>query len=317
VSALDELTPPAEQDLAPAVDVRVRTVSRGRKVRNDLAIGGLYVAMIVAVIPLVAVIWTVVAKGLSGFSLGFLTNDLPHITNLTDAQIKALGLHISTKPAAGPAVVGTLLITAAASAMAIPLGVLGAVYLNEYGKQKPFARVVRFMSDVMVGVPSVVLGLFIYSVWVLRFGQSGLAGAFALACLMLPIVIRTAEEMLRLVPDELRTSSAALGSRTWRTTCSVVLPAALPGIVSGAMLAVARAAGETAPLLFTIGFVTKTNASLSGPNTALSVQIFRNATSPFAAAQDRAWGAALVLVVIAFLFTLFARIVSARFANKS
>jgi phosphate transport system permease protein len=316
VTALDELTPPAEQDLAPAVDVRVRTVSRGRKVRNDIAIGGLYVAMVVAVIPLVAVIWTVVAKGLSGFSLGFLTNDLPHITNLTDAQIKALGLNISTKPAAGPAVVGTLLITAAASAMAIPLGVLGAVYLNEYGKQKPFARVVRFMSDVMVGVPSVVLGLFIYSVWVLRFGQSGLAGALALACLMLPIVIRTAEEMLRLVPDELRTSSAALGSRTWRTTCSVVLPAALPGIVSGAMLAVARAAGETAPVLFTIGVVTATNTSLSGPNTTLSLQIFSNAKSANPLANQIAWTAALTLICLVFVLTLLSRLISARFASK-
>jgi phosphate transport system permease protein len=131
---------------------------------------------------------------------------------------------------------------------------------------------------------------------------------------MLPIIIRTTEEMLRLVPDELRQGSDALGARTWKTTISVVLPAALPGIVSGAMLAVARAAGETAPLLFTIGIVRETNSSLFGPNTALSTQIFANASQPFPGAIDRAWGAALTLVAIVFVFTVVARIVAARFS---
>jgi phosphate transport system permease protein len=192
--------------------------------------------------------------------------------------------------------------------------VLGAVYLNEFGRRNRLASTIRFLADVMTGVPSIVMGLFVYTVWVLRYGQSGLAGALALACLMLPIVIRTTEEMLRLVPAELRQGSDALGARTWKTTVSVVLPAALPGIVSGAMLAIARAAGETAPLLFTIGIVRRTNTSLSGPNTALSTQIFSNASQPFPGAIDRAWGAALTLVLLVFLFTVLARVIARRFS---
>ena len=156
----------------------------------------------------------------------------------------------------GPAIYGTLVITGLAAVMAVPLGVLGAIYINEYGGRGPLAQVVRFMADVMTGVPSIVMGLFIFSIWVLHFGYSGLAGAFALACLMLPVVIRSSEEMLKLVPDPLREASYALGATKSRVTLTVVLPAAIGGIVSGALLAIARAAGETAPLLFTILTVT-------------------------------------------------------------
>jgi phosphate transport system permease protein len=190
------------------------------------------------------------------------------------------------------------------------------VYLNEYGKQRPIASFIRLMTDVMSGVPSVVMGLFIYTIWVLRYGFSGLAGALALACLMRPFVVRTSEDMLGLVPAGLREASAALGCRTWRTTVRVVLPTALPGIISGAMLAVARAAGETAPLLFTIGIVSKPNTSLFGANTALSAQIFKNAQVPFPAAQDRAWAAALTLILLVFILTLAARFISSRFVRK-
>jgi phosphate transport system permease protein len=215
-----------------------------------------------------------------------------------------------------PAIIGTLVITGWAAAMAIPLGVLGAIYLNEFGKQRTLARFIRFMADVMTGVPSIVMGLFIYTVWVVRFHEfSGLAGSFALACLMLPIIIRTTEEMLRLVPDELRHASQALGARTWKTTLTVVLPAALSGIISGAMLAVARAAGETAPLLFVIGIAFEANPSLTGQNTALPAQIFKNASQPFPGAQERAWGAALTLVAIVFAFTVLARLISRRFST--
>src|SRR6202042_1831298 len=150
------------------------------------------------------------------------------------------------------------------------------------------------------GGPSIVMGLFIYIIWVLHFGYSGMAGSFALACLMLPIVIRSSYEMLRLVPDSLREGSYALGATKSRVTLTVVLPAALSGIVSGALLAVARAAGETAPLLFTILTVEATNTNLfSGANTALSTQIFVNAQSPYVGAEARAWGSALTLIVIA------------------
>ena len=164
--------------------------------------------------------------------------------------------------------------------IAVPLGVLGAIYLNEYGGRNWLAKLIGFMADVMTGVPSIVMGLFIFSIWVLHFGFSGLAGAFALACLMLPIVIRSTYEMLRLVPDALREGSYALGATKARVTVTVVLPAAIGGIVSGALLAVARAAGETAPLLFTILAATTANTNVfSGANTALPSQIFANATS--------------------------------------
>ncbi|MEN3272412.1 MAG: phosphate transport system permease protein [Actinomycetota bacterium] len=284
----------------PAFDLTTSTVSRRRRVVNLLATFGMSLALLLAVIPLVAVVGYLITRGGGIISWSFLTEKIP--------APRKIG------PGMGPAVVGTILITGAASAMAIPLGILGAIYLNEFGKRNRLATMIRFLADVMTGVPSIVMGLFIYTIWVLRYRQSGFAGALALACLMLPIVIRATEEMLRLVPTELRHGSDALGARTWRTTFAVVLPAALPGIVSGSMLAVARAAGETAPLLFTIGIVRETNSRLFGPNTALSTQIFANASQPFPGAVDRAWGAALTLVTIVFLFTVAARVVAARFS---
>jgi phosphate transport system permease protein len=217
----------------------------------------------------------------------------------------------------GPAVVGTILTTGVASVMAIPLGIMAAIYLNEYGGNGLLARVIRFFADVMTGVPSIVMGLFVASIWVVRFGTSGVtgfAGSLALGCLMLPIVIRATEEMLRLVPTELRSGSLALGASQARTVLTVVLPEAFPGILSGVLLAVARAAGETAPLLFTIGAATTTNRNpFKGPNTALSAQIFTNAQQPFAGAQERAWGAALTLIVITFVLLVVSRLAAARF----
>jgi len=217
----------------------------------------------------------------------------------------------------GPAVLGTIEITALATVMAVPLGVLGAIYLNEYGGKNWLAALIGFMSDVMTGVPSIVMGLFIFSIWVLHFGYSGLAGAFALACLMLPVVIRSSEEMLKLVPDPLREASYALGATKSRVTMTVVLPAAIGGIVSGALLAIARAAGETAPLLFTILTVTTVNKNVfSGANTSLPSQIFANASSPYVGAQARGWGAALTLIALAFILMVVARLVTARFARN-
>jgi phosphate transport system permease protein len=179
------------------------------------------------------------------------------------------------------------------------------------------ARVIRFLSEVMTGVPSIVMGLFIYTTWVLAFGVSGFAGSLALACLMLPVIIRTTEEMLRLVPLDQRQSAYALGGRRAGTIVRVVLPAAAPGIISGVLLAIARAAGETAPLLFTILTVNIVNTDIfHGANTALSVQIFRNAQQVFPGPQERAWGAALTLIAIVVVFTVIARIISAIFSRK-
>ena len=277
-----------------------------RRTSNSIATALMVLAFVLVIIPLGFVLYTVIAKGASIISWSFLTSAIP--VSVAPANVGGIG----------PAVVGTLEITALATVMAVPLGILGAVYLNEYGGKNPLARLIGFMSDVMTGVPSIVMGLFIVSIWVLHFGFSGLAGAFALGCLMLPVVIRSTDEMLKLVPASLREASYALGATKARVTVTVVLPAAIGGIVSGALLAVARAAGETAPLLFTILTVTTVNKNVfSGPNTSLPSQIFVNAVSPYVGAQSRAWGAALTLIVMAFVLMIAARIVTARFTRYS
>jgi phosphate transport system permease protein len=276
-----------------------------RKVRNRIATLVIGLTFLIALVPLVAIVAYVIQRGAESLDWNFLTKPIPIVDRISG-------------PGMGPAVVGTLLITGAAAAMSIPLGVLGGIYVNEYGGTNVLARVVRFLAEVMTGVPSVVMGLFIYVFVILKtHEQNGFAGALALGALMLPVVLRTTDEMLRLVPRELREGSYALGARKARTIRRVVFPNAAAGIVSGALLAVARAAGETAPLLFTIGIVTETNTSLfHGPNTALSAQIYRGASSPYPSAQDRAWGAALALVLIVFIFSIMARLVTAFFARR-
>jgi phosphate transport system permease protein len=284
--------------------VDLREPPSWRRTKNRLMTVLMVLAFVIAIVPLGFVLATVIAKGASVISWSFLTSSIP--PNVLPANVGGMG----------PAIAGTLVITALATVIAVPLGILGAVYINEYGGKGILARVVRFMSDVMTGVPSIIMGLFIFTLWTLHFQYSGLGGALALACLMLPIVIRSSEEMLKLVPDSLRQGAYALGASKARVTMTVTLPSALGGIVSGALLAVARAAGETAPLLFTIGIVTSVNWNpFSSANTSLPSQIFLNATQPYDGAQARGWGAALTLVVIAFIFMIAARLVTARFAR--
>ncbi|MBA3499701.1 MAG: phosphate ABC transporter permease PstA [Myxococcota bacterium] len=287
------------------VDLRARRSWRSTK--SDL-IGVLMLLAVVAVaIPLVAVLWSVIGRG-AGVAFrdfpAFFTDEIPLVSRRAG-------------PGMGPAILGTLLVTGGATLIAVPFGILGAIYLHEYGGKNKFAKAVRFMSTVMTGVPSIVMGLFVYIMWTMRFGYSAFGGSLALAFLMLPVVIGATEQMLRLVPNHLREASYALGATKSRTILAIVLPAALPGIVSGCLLAIARAAGETAPLLFAVGAANAFNTSLfDEANTALSVQIFGNATSSFVAAQDRAWGAAFTLVTLTFLVTLAARVITARFALK-
>jgi phosphate transport system permease protein len=286
--------------------VDLREPKGWRRTSNRIVTTMMVTAFVVVLIPLGFVLYTVIAKGASIISWSFLTSQIP--PNVAPANVGGMG----------PAVLGTIEITALATVMAVPLGILGAIYLNEYGGNNWLARLIGFFSDVMTGVPSIVMGLFIFSIWVLHFGFSGLAGAFALACLMLPIVIRSTDEMLKLVPDSLREGSYALGATKARVTVTVVLPAAIGGIVSGALLAVARAAGETAPLLFTILTVTAANPNVfSGANTSLPSQIFVNAVEPYTGAQARGWGAALTLIAMAFILMIVARLVTARFARYS
>lgn len=275
-----------------------------RRTKNRIATVAMWISFVVVIIPLGFVLYTVIAKGASVISWQFLTSEIP--PSVLPANVGGMG----------PAVLGTIEITALAAVLAVPLGVLGAIYLNEYGGRNWLASFIGFMADVMTGVPSIIMGLFIFAIWVLHFGFSGLAGALALGCLMLPIVIRSTQEMLKLVPDSLREGSYALGASKSRVTLTVVLPAALGGIVSGVLLAIARAAGETAPLLFTILTVTAANPNVfSGANTSLPSQIFANASSPYPGAQARGWGAALTLIAIAFILMIAARLVTARFAR--
>jgi phosphate transport system permease protein len=293
--------------VAEQQQVDLREPKGWRRTSNRIVTTLMVIAFVVVLIPLGFVLFTVIAKGASIISWSFLTSG-PIPPNVAPANAGGMG----------PAVLGTIEITALATVIAVPLGILGAIYLNEYGGRNWLAALIGFFSDVMTGVPSIIMGLFIFSIWVIHFGFSGLAGAFALGCLMLPIVIRSTDEMLKLVPNTLREGSYALGATKARVTLTVVLPAAIGGIVSGALLAVARAAGETAPLLFTILTVTAANPNVfSGANTSLPSQIFVNASSPYTGAQDRGWGAALTLIAICFILMIVARFVTARFTRYS
>lgn len=305
------ITPTTSRSLATggeALRSELRAISGSRRTKNMVMTTLMAASVVVVVVVLAFVLFTLVGKGWSIVAGDFprwFTADIPLTPRRVGPGMKA-------------AIVGTIVITALATAIAVPLGVLGAIYLNEYGKTGVFARVLRFLANVMAGVPSVVMGLFVYLFWLVpRGGLNGLSGAFALALLMLPIVVRSSEVMLQLVPQSLRDASYALGASESRTTLRVVLPKAAPGMVSGCLLAVARAAGETAPLIFTIGAAKKANWNpFEGANTSLSMQIYGNAKESFPAAQERAWGAALTLVALAFLFTVGARILTARLSRN-
>lgn len=273
-----------------------------RRVVNAVACGLLGAGVVVALIPLVAVLGYVVARGTEAFSLDFLYHSMKGVGPLDRAG------------GAYHAILGTLEQVAIAAALAVPLGLAVAVYIVEYGGGR-LARTVRFLVDVMTGIPSIVAGLFVFAFWVLGLGQgfSGFAAGLALAVLMLPVVVRTAEEMLRLVPDDLREASYALGVPRWRTTMSVVLPTASSGITTGVMLAVARVTGETAPLLLTaFGFDAIRRSPLSGPQSGLPLYVFSQAGSSFQPAIERAWAGALTLIGLVLVLTVVARLLAAR-----
>lgn len=208
-------------------------------------------------------------------------------------------------------IIGSLIMTGIAAAISVPIGIAAAVAIVEYGGR--FAALTSFLTDVLIGVPTIVTGAFVYAIWVTRFGFSGLAGSIALAIVMLPLVIRASAEMLRLVPFTLHEASAALGVTRARTIMSVALPTALPGITTGVMLAVARAMGETAPLLLTtLGNDLFIQANPAKRMSGLPLQIFSNAITGFRAAQARAWAGALTLIAIVLICTVAARLIGRR-----
>jgi phosphate transport system permease protein len=280
-----------------------------RAARNRTMKSLIYAACILAVLPLASVVWTLVSKGVARLDGDFFGTSM---NNIGARDPNGGAYH---------AIIGTLEQVGIATLMAVPLGVLGAIYLVEYGRGK-FAGTIRFMVDVMTGVPSIVAGLFVYTFWVLgvspwfndgRPQASGFAAAMALAVLMLPTVVRSTEEMLRLVPGPLREGSYALGVPQWKTIISVVLPTALPGIVTGVMLAVARAAGETAPVLLAAGGLAAINFDpFSGGQSSLSLFVYQQAGDASRFAPDRAWTAALTLVALVLVLTIAAKLLARR-----
>jgi phosphate transport system permease protein len=258
--------------------------------------------LLVALLPLTFILVYLVIKGAPHLSLAFFTQPVPF------SPLAGGGGY-------GAAIRGTIKVVALATVVAVPLGVLSAVYLVEYGKGRPFARVVEFLTDVMTGVPSIFVGIFIYSAIVLLTKSfSTWAGGIALAVLMLPLIARSSEIVLRLVPDELREAGLALGIGRARIITRIVIPTALPGITTGVLLAVARAAGETAPLLLTAfgNQLIVPWTTWNGPESTLTYQIFQDSRSPFAAQQARAWTGALVLVVGILVLTIAARTLANR-----
>ncbi len=275
-----------------------------RRRRDRIARGAILAGTIVALIPLLLIVYYLLSKGLSSWSWSFFTTDPTGNTFFKNSSIGGIE----------SAILGTIEIVALASVIAIPIGIGVAVWLVEYGRTSWFANTVRFFIDVLTGVPSIIFGLFIYIALIIGTGSTyaGYKGSLALALLMLPVVTRSAEVVLLLVPGALRESALALGAPRWRVIFSIVLPTALPGMVTGVLLAIARAAGETAPLLFTAGATFKTSTSLGGFMNSLPVQIYNDVTSPTAAVVDRAWGAALTLVVMILVLNLIARLASRR-----
>jgi phosphate transport system permease protein len=279
----------------------------GRRHAVDrLATTLVYSTFVAALVPLASVLFTVLVKGLKVMSVGFLTNSMRNVSPRNPGG------------GAGHAIVGTLEQVAIAAAFAVPVGILAAIFLVEYGRGR-LAKSISFFVDVMTGIPSIVAGLFIFTAFVLGLGleRSGFAASLALAILMLPVIIRTTEEMLRIVPNELREASYALGVPKWRTILKVVLPTALAGIVTGAMLAVARVAGETAPLLLTTFLTQSYNHNpFSGPQAALPTFVWDQITSGTTASVDRAWAGALVLITMVMIVYIAAKLLAARFAPK-
>ncbi|WP_431925208.1 phosphate ABC transporter permease PstA [Nonomuraea jabiensis] len=279
----------------------IQHISTSRRVKDKIVQGLVYLAFALAVVPLVSVLWLVISNGLARFDLEFLTHSMRGI-GARDAGGGAYH-----------AIIGTLEQVLLASAISVPIGLLTAIYLVEYGNGGRLSRSISFFVDVMTGIPSVVSGLFVFAFWILVLGFqfSGWAGALALSILMMPTVVRSAEEMLRLVPNDLREASYALGVAKWRTIVKVVLPTAFTGIVTGVMLAVARVAGETAPLLMTVFFTNSINNDpFTGPQMGLPLFVFDQAARPNDTAIDRAWTGALTLILIVMLLNLVARLIA-------
>lgn len=285
------------------------SVEGGRQAADRFITGLVSGAFLLAMVPLISVGITVIGNGLARFDGEFFNSSMRNITGEGGGALHAM--------------VGTLLITLAATIISVPLGLMTSIYLVEYGRGR-LAKTITFLVDVMTGIPSIVAGLFAYAAFALFLGpgvRMGIVGAVALSVLMIPVVVRSSEEMLRLVPNELREASYALGVPKWRTIVKVVLPTSIAGITTGIMLAIARVIGETAPLLITAGFTASMNYNLFQDRMqSLPVYVytqFANQGNPAFAFLERAWAAALLLILIVMALNLLARLIAKWFAPKT
>lgn len=291
----------------PAAPPSFHTIGRGRRVKDLIARMLVSLAFVIALVPLAWLLFTVLERGFAAIvSPSWWTRSLQGVL---PEQFTGGVYH---------ALYGTIVQALIAAVLAVPLGVMVAVYLVEYGRGR-LARTTTFLVDVLSGVPSIVAALFVFAAWIttLGFEQSAFAVSLALTLLMLPVVIRSTEEMLRLVPDDLREASYALGVPKWRTILRIVLPTAMSGIISGILLALARVIGETAPVLVLVGYSRSINFDIFQGNMAsLPLLIYSELTNPLPAGQQRIWGAALTLIIVIAVLYLLAAVANRLLTRK-
>jgi phosphate transport system permease protein len=292
-----------------AVYIASRSVEGNRKALDRLVTCVVTTAFAVAMVPLISLVWTVLSKGLKRLDAEFFTSSM-------------LGI-VGEGGGAYHAILGTLIITGLTALISVPIGLLTAIYVVEYGTGR-LKRAITFLVDVMTGIPSIVAGLFAFALFAIFFGpgvRMGIMGAIALSVLMIPVVVRSSEEVLKLVPNELREAAYALGVPKWRTIIKIVLPTAMAGLATGVTLAIARVIGETAPLLITVGIINGTNLDpFDGRMATLPVFAYYQLTQPGFPPEyaiDRAWTAALVLIILVMALNVIARLISRFFAPKT
>ena len=293
----------------PLIYLLSRAVEGRRRAADRLATNLVAGAFLLALLPLISLLWETLSTGLPRFDAKFFTWSMRNVIGAGGGAIHAL--------------YGTLIVTGIATLISVPIGLMTAIYLVEYGRGA-LARGITFFVDVMTGIPSIVAGLFAYALMAIVFGPgtiNGLAGSLALSVLMIPIVVRATEELLRIVPNELREASYALGVPKWRTIISVVLPTSISGIVSGVILAIARIIGETAPLMIAAGFTNSINTNpFANPMMTLPVYVYDQYAHPGVQREfytERAWSGALTLIVLVMVLNLIGRFIAQRFAPKT
>jgi phosphate transport system permease protein len=273
-----------------------------RKLTSSIALALSSGATLIGLVFLGAILWTLLSNGLSGLSLALFTENTPP-PGSAGGLLNAL--------------YGSAVMTILGIVIGAPIGVLAGTYLAEYGRTSPLSAVIRFVNDVLLSAPSIIIGLFVYEMMVVRMGHfSAIAGAVALGIIAIPVTVRTTEDMLRLVPQGMKDASTALGVHTWRTITNVIYPAARSGIMTGLLLAVARISGETAPLLFTALNNQFWSSNLNAPMANLPVVIFQFALSPYKDWQKLAWSGALIITLTILILSVVARVVVSGMQGK-